>query len=292
MWVKTKYYLWLLPAVLTLGILFVGGMFKGSLESLGYYPLIDTTHISFEAYKTILNSQEFWQSLKITFNVILKSTLISGVLGLILAIAIDQVRQRMTFRKTLVLFQLPMTVPHLVAAYAIGLLFMQSGLLSRLLFHLGIIEEIATFPVLVNDLNGWGITLTYIWKETPFVALMLLPVLSRIQLTWKEVASIYGANRFKYFRHVILPLLLPTWASSLFIIFSFMYADFEVPYLLGVTYPKLLSVMAFLYYTSGDYSDRPVALAINMIIGLIAIIFGVIAFKLIKRYILQEENRW
>ena len=41
----------------------------------------------------------------------------------------------------------------------------------------GLIESAEAFPLLINDRFGIGIMLAYVWKEIPFITLMLLSVL-------------------------------------------------------------------------------------------------------------------
>ena len=51
------------------------------------------------------------------------------------------------------------------------------------------------FPSIVNDINSCGIIFTYIWKATPFIILMLLPVVQRVEDSWLEIARVLGAKR-------------------------------------------------------------------------------------------------
>jgi putative spermidine/putrescine transport system permease protein len=57
-------------------------------------------------------------------------------------------------------------------------------------------------------------------------------------------------------------------AASL-LVFAFTFGAFEVPYLLGKSYPTILPVMAYNEYRDIDLSARPTAMAINVLIALI-----------------------
>lgn len=287
MWQKSKPYLLLLPATGTIVLLFFGGLFDGLLKSLGYFPAIGEMQITITAYTELFQSDSFWDSLGLTFRVAALSSLFAGILGGGLAVSLFMLKRASKTEESRLwhrLFQLPLTIPHLVGGYVIVLLFMQSGLLSKFLATVGLIDEISDFPVLVNDPFGWGIILTYAWKEAPFVSLLVYPVLTRIQDSWRDVSKVFGAGPWSFIREIALPVMMPSWVIAVFIVFVFTFSAFEVPFLLGVTYPSMLPVYSYQLYTSGTLADRPEALAINIILALLTAILGVIVYYLGRRW--------
>src|SRR5690606_18941454 len=205
---KIKPYLLLFPAIITIVLLFFGGLFDGVLNSLGYFPAIGETEFSLKAYSSLLQSDAFWDSLIVTIRIAALSAAISAILGAIVAVALFMIQETSKSRALNFwnrLFQLPLTIPHLVGGYVIVLLFMQSGFLSKILAAIGVIDQIPDFPVLVNDSFGWGIILTYAWKEAPFVALMVYPVLARIHKQWRDVSRVYGAKNRDFIREIVVP---------------------------------------------------------------------------------------
>lgn len=284
MWRRSKPYLLLLPAVGTIVLLFFGGIFDGFLKSLGYFPAIGETGISMDVYRQLLASGDFWRSFGLTARIAAISSILSGVLGAAIAISLFLLKQLANGVFLQRVFQLPLTVPHLVAGYVVVLLFMQSGFMSRILASAGGIEEIKEFPVLVNDPFGWGIIFAYAWKEAPFVSLLVYPVLARIHDSWRDVARVYGAGTKEYLRDIVLPAILPAWTVATFIVFVFTFSAFEVPYLLGVTYPSVLPVYAYQLYTSGTLADRPEALAVNIVLAGMTILLGLVIYYFSKRW--------
>lgn len=287
MWQKSKPYLLLLPAIGTIVLLFFGGLFDGFLKSFGYFPAIGETRFEAAAYTELLQSSEFCASLVLTLRIAALSSLFAGVLGAIIAISLfllNESTKSGTSQLWHRLFQLPLTIPHLVGGYIIVLLFMQSGFLSKILATAGIIDEITDFPVLVNDPFGWGIILTYAWKEAPFISLMIYPVLARIHRSWREVARVFGAGSWDFVHEIVLPAILPAWTIATFIVFVFTFSAFEVPFLLGVTYPSVLPVYSYQLYTSGTLADRPEALALNIILAAITILLGIVVYYFSKRW--------
>lgn len=284
---KIKPYLLLFPAIITIVLLFFGGLFDGFLKSLGYFPAIGETEFSLKAYSSLLQSDAFWDSLIVTIRIAALSAAISAFLGAIVAVALFMIQETSKSRALNFwnrLFQLPLTIPHLVGGYVIVLLFMQSGFLSKILAAIGVIDQIPDFPVLVNDSFGWGIILTYAWKEAPFVALMVYPVLARIHKQWRDVSRVYGAKNRDFIREIVVPAILPAWTVAAFIVFVFTFSAFEVPFLLGVTYPSMLPVYSYQLYSSGTLADRPEALAVNLVLALLTVLLGLIAYYFSKRW--------
>lgn len=292
MYQKIKPYILIAPAILIITILFFGGLILGFIQSLGLCNISGNSQFTVNAYKELLSSTDFFKSLQLTFKVATIATITSGIVSMVLInilFVIEENRLSKLFRR---IFQIPILVPHITAAYLIGLLLMKSGLISSISYGLGITKTMEAFPSIINDINSFGIIITYIWKETPFIILMLIPVVQRVEDSWLEIARIFGGTRIDFFKEVVLPLLMPTWISSMLIVFAFTFSDFEVPYLLGVTYPKFISVFAYDIYFNGELSARPLALAANFILVTITAVLGICAYKTIKKWDIKKEMRW
>ena len=149
-----------------------------------------------------------------------------------------------------------------------------------------LIQETSRFPVLVNDKNGLGIIVTYLWKEIPFVLLMSMPVYRRMDWRYEDVVRTLGGGQWQVFKTVEWPALLPVLVETGIILFAFIFSAFELPYLLGVTYPKMISVMAYQWFYEGSWSNRPLAMALMTVSTVMVLIVAVVLLGLIqgKRY--------
>lgn len=262
---RVKIALLLAPAVGVIGVLFAGGLGVASVQSLGYMPAIGMTEWSLDAYRQVLGDEDFLDSLLLTLYVSGVSTGISTVLAVLAALAL----RRSGGRVSAVVFQLPITIPHLVAAVGIALVVAQTGLGARLAAGLGLIGEPRDFPALLYDEYSIGIILTYVWKEVPFIALVVLASLRGVASELEEVASTLGAGAWQRFWYVVFPVISPSVVAASLLVFAFTFGAFEVPYLLGKSYPTMLPVMAYNEYREIDLSARPAAMAINVLIALI-----------------------
>ena len=275
---RLKIALLLAPALLVIGILFSGGLVAALVQSLGYLPAIGQTEVSLAAYRETLVDKDFLDSLLLTLYVAGASTGISTVLAVLGALAL----RRSNGRVSAVVFQLPITIPHLVAAVGIALVVSQTGLGARLAAALGLIGEPREFPALLYDPYSVGIILTYVWKEMPFVALVVLAALRGVASELEEVARTLGANAWQRFWYVVFPVISPGIIAASLIVFAFTFGAFEVPYLLGKSYPTILPVMAYNEYRDLDLSARPAAMAINILIALITAVIAAAYLRLAR----------
>jgi putative spermidine/putrescine transport system permease protein len=277
---KIKPYILLLPAlILILGIL-VPGIINALFESLGYSKAYGMGSITLKYYREVLSDSDFLSSLRFSLITSLTSSFIALTLGTALAFCVYISSSRKILEKFI--FKLPVIVPHIIAAAAAFSILSQSGLLARFLFKLGLIKAMEDMPLFIFDRQGIGIILTYLWKEIPFTAMVVYTVLRNINDKLYIAARNLGANKRQVFFHVMLPLCLPSMLSAFIIIFAFSFGAFEVPYLLGPTFPKALAVEAYMEYTGADLSSRPYAMVINIILTCISIILIYLYDKILK----------
>ncbi len=287
-----------MPAAIILSVLVAGGMAECMFQSVGASFLKGFGKIQFSYYSQIFGSADFWESLALTFKLAIISTIIASFAGLGIIFCIYVVRSYGKGNTVGIqrFFQIPMLFPYLVAGYVVFLMFSQSGWISRVLFGVGIISQMGDFPALINDRWGIGIIIAYVWKTTPFVVLMLYPIILRIESGWVDAGRIFGFTRAGFFTEAVLPLIMPTLKVSAYIIFTFVFCAFEIPYLLGSTYPKALPVYAYQIYSFGSFEDRPLAMAMSMVMIAVSCIMGMILFwneKDLKREggVYFEKNR-
>jgi len=254
------------PAALVVALLLAGGVTVTLLQALmptaGQSGMLTLQH-----FQAVLVAPGFLASFGLTVFVSLVSTVLTLILAVLTALSLRRMRRLRGF--VTYIYQLPLTLPHMVLAAAGLMLLSQSGLLSRLVSALGIIQSPAGFPELVYDQAGLGIVLVYVWKQVPFVGLFALAVLQSVGEDYEAAARSLGARPLQAVRHVLIPLVMPGLLPSAIIVFAFVFGAFEVPLLLGARYPSMLSVLAYRLYTDVDLALRPQAMALSFIIALI-----------------------
>ena len=266
---RRRIALLLAPALLVLGGLFLTGLGLTLLRSFRYFPALGMTQPDLAAYVAILAAPGFLKSLAVSLWIAAASTLIAAALALGAALLLRQTfpgRALVSF-----LVQLNLTIPHIVGAIGILYLFSQSGSFARLAHASGLIGTPAGFPALTQDPFAIGIILLYVWKELPFITLILLANLQTLGEDHEAVARSLGASRWQAFRHVLLPMLLPGLAAASALVFAFAFGAYEVPLVLGAHAPKALPVLAWQAWRDTDLATRPEAMAMAIVIALIGL---------------------
>ena len=259
----------LAPALILVTVLFGGAVVLALLRSFGLLAFGASTGPSLDAYRQLFADPEFGRSLLLTLYVAVVSTTLAVTLGIGAALVLRRlVRGR---RLATTLFQLNLPIPHVIGAVAILALLGQSGLLSRVATQTGIIDGPGSFPAMVFDPFAIGVIAQYVWKEVPFVGIVALAILHASGTDLEEAAQTLGASPWQRLRHVLLPLLLPGVLSASVIVFAFTFGTFEVPLLLGRSFPAVLPVLAHQRYTDIDLTARPEAMAISVVITVLVI---------------------
>ncbi|MDW8802999.1 ABC transporter permease subunit [Clostridium sp. A1-XYC3] len=267
---EIRIYIFLLPAAFVLLGILTSGIVTALSQSLGYIPIIGLKEVTFKYYASIIRDKSFLESLSFSLKVSLFSSITAIIIGVLLAYSMLINKHRKSIER--IVYTLPIIVPHMIAAFLMFNILSQSGLLPRILYYFGIIKEQSDFPSLIFDKYGVGIIITYLWKEIPFVAMVVYTFISNINTNLENVAVNLGASKRQFFWYVILPLSWPSIISSFIIIFAFSFGAFEVPYLLGPTTPKTLPVKAFIEYSNPDIFNRPYAMALNIVLIFISVV--------------------
>jgi putative spermidine/putrescine transport system permease protein len=257
----------LTPALLVVTGLFGAGLVLGLLQSLGYQPYLEDWSWTTASYTGLLGDPAVRASLVLTVRTSLLAT--AGAAALALAIAMFVHSTRRGRRVLIAVLQIGLPVPHLVGALSMSLILSQSGVLSRLTNAAGLTTSPADFPALTQDSFGWAILAEYLWKETPFVAVVALTALARGVTPLQDVAATLGARPWQRFRHVVLPLVAPAVGAASVVVLAFTLGSYEVPAVLGRPYPAPLSVVAYQRFTDTDLTVRPQAFAIGIVIAVV-----------------------
>ena len=268
------------PAVVVVMVLFGGGLALGLIQSLGHLPAAGMKSLSLKHFGNVLGDPDFLLSLALTLYVALASTLIAAAISVGMAVFLLKLSEKS--RVVHFIFQIPLTVPHLVIAVAVVFMLTPSGIFSRLAVQLGLIDTAAAFPLLVNDRWAIGIILAYVWKEIPFITLMIFSVLRRSGADLLEVGRTLKADRWQRFRYITLPTISPSLGAACLIVFAYTFGAFEVPFLLGQTHPMLLPVWAYKNYSDVDLLARPEGIATGLIIAAI-IVVAIVASQLLTQ---------
>jgi putative spermidine/putrescine transport system permease protein len=237
----------------------------GALTSFGFFSPTGENAFTLNHYAALFESGDLLRSFFFTVWVAGVSTALSFGIAFFIALVIHGLpgwNERSRF-----LIQLPLPVPHLAVAVLAILFLSQSGLASRILFGIGTIETQRDFPELLYDRFGIGIIAVYLWKEIPFLTLVMLSVMSSVGKNYERVAQSLGATRVQQIYFVTLPLVWRGARTSLMIVFVFIVGAFEVPLLIGATYPPMLSVLAHQRFHAANVDVKAESFAVSTLVS-------------------------
>lgn len=223
-------------------------------------------------FQRIFQMPDFTRAITNTLKVGFVVGLLSTALGLLFAYVEVYVRMNKGIGGLFKLVSmLPVVSPPFVLSLSMIMLFGKSGLITR--FLLGIYDN--------NVYGYWGIVIVQTLTFFPVCYMMLKGLLKNIDPSLEEASRDMGASRWKVFRDVTLPLLLPGLGNAFLVTFIESIADFANPMLIGGSYDTLATTI-YLQIT-GAY-DKAGAAAMAVVLLLITLaMFGVQKYYLEKK---------
>jgi ABC-type sugar transport system permease subunit len=196
---------------------------KVSLAELrrGVFPFVGLAN-----YERIFNDPLFLLSLKNTLLFTALSVTVEIVLGIAIALLIDQ-KHIWTSRVTKFLILVPYAVPPIANGLIWSFMYsFEYGFLNRILFTTGITGSAVNWSG--NPSTALiAVAIPYIWRTLPFAILLLHAALQGISQDFYEAASVDGAGALQRFWHITLPLLRPIIVVILVLRTSFAFAVFD-----------------------------------------------------------------
>ncbi len=260
----------LAPALLVVLALWGAGMVGAVRSSLGVSRLTGWSAADLDAYRALVDDPAFWESLWFTLRIAAMATAISAVLAVGLAAGL---RRHGPAARALAAVPVPM--PHLVAA-VLGVLWLgPGGIAERLLGGL---------PVnLVRDPAGIGVVLVYVYKETPFLALLVLAAWGPAVAAREEAAAVLGARPLQRLRWVVWPAIRGPLVTGSAVVAAFVIGAFEVPLTIGPTSPETLSELALSATRTASLDGRAAANAALLVASLLAVLVAAAAAATVWR---------
>ncbi len=265
---KATPYLLILPILLLYGFLIGGGLYSIVIESLGHIPILGLHGYNLTSYIAVMTQRNFLESLMYSAYISLTSALIASIIGVMIAyffISCDNKRIKSFVKKNL---QLGLIIPYIYVVFIAMLMLNQTGFFARLLYHIGVITAPKNFPELVFDRRAIGIIWVFVFKGTPFIALFVINIMSRISNIYGDVAKTLGASSSTVLRRIYLPLSSNTiiWTSC--IIFAYALGSFEVNYLLSGISPMPIAARLYSMFVNPDLTVMPQTMVLNVILFL------------------------
>jgi len=261
---KKRLNIWL---VITLAILALFLVFVVFPMGLILYKsvLMEDGSISFAYFTKFFSKKFYWSTLVNSFKVTIASTLVSAVLGLIMAYVLRSVKIKGS-KFLNILIVISYLSPPFIGAYAWVQLLGRNGFITRILNSL--------FNVKLGGIYGFtGIVLVFSLQSFPLVYMYVSGALKNLDNSLNEAAESLGCTVFQRVWRIIVPLVTPTLLASSLLVFMRVFSDFGTPMLIGEGY-KTFPVLLYSQFMGEVSTDDHYAAALCVIvIGITLIMF-------------------
>jgi len=232
-----------------------------------------TKFIGLANYGHVLSAPVWWQDVLHTVIITVITVSIQFVLGMALALAMH----RVIFARGLIrgIALIPYGIVAVVSAYAWQLAFsLNSGWIPKL-FSITSDPLSHTFGLYV------AIIIAEIWKNTPFMALLLLAGLALVPDELHEAARVDGATAWQRFYRITLPLMKPAILVALLFRTLDAFRIFDTIYIFGQGAQNTESLSMLNYSTLLNRLNLGLGSAVSVLLFLLV---ALIAFVFIKGF--------
>jgi multiple sugar transport system permease protein len=202
------------PTAVVVGLLFLAPLALVVWMSLNHWPLLGHPRVNApDNYTKITKDPLFVDAVWFTLKYTAIITVLLSTVAMSLALLVQERRRGVGFFRTA--YFLPGAVGFAAAALLFyGFYSNDFGPLDTILRDLKITNEPVNW-IGTPDMALFSTIALVIWRFAGFNMLILLTGLQAIPLEVYEAARVDGANRWRSFRHITLPLLRPTIALML-----------------------------------------------------------------------------
>ena len=233
-----------------------------------------------EYFRLLLASPLQWEALRNSFMVALLTTTLTTLLSLPLA----HLMTRFGFPGKGWLNGLllaPMILPPFVGAIGLKQLLARYGSLNLLLMHTGLVRP--DHPIDWLGQGGVaGIVILQTLSLYPIMFLNVSAAMANVDPTLREAAQNLGANGWRLFRTVTLPLILPGYFAGAVIVFIWAFTDLGTPLIFG--FSRLVPVQ--IYDSITDLNTNPMGYALVVFVLALTVALFVISKRVVggRRY--------
>ena len=241
---RTLSILLLVPALVVLLALFaypLGFSVISAFTDRGGGFTLGNFHTAFTTYRT---------DVLFTPVIVAASALLIALLAIAVGGYLTLGENRTAVRILSAIYRWPLFIPFIVAALCMRTFLGRNGMMNNTLVTLGAldIEQTQSF------LDWRGIIITFVWKQAPFVTLMVAGAMASLDRATIEAARNLGASRLRTLIQIVVPQVKDTLYVGLILSFVTMMSVLSVPLIISGGTPTMLTVdMAWRINQLGDY---------------------------------------
>jgi multiple sugar transport system permease protein len=277
-------YLFILPHFIFFAVFLLYPIFRGLEISLFDWKIMlkEQRFIGLANYEALWNDKVFWQVLGNTVRFMIMTVAVNVALALLVA---SGLKHRFAGSDLLrVLFY----APGILSVSVLGIIGVRiwESQLGIINYYVANVLGGPRIPWLGDpNLVIPALSITTVWWTFGFPMLVFIAGLHNIPEALYEAAKIDGAGMLRSFRHITLPLIMPT---MLFVVVTQFIAHMQLfaqPYIITGGGPgnASRSVVQYLYETAWKYFRYGYASTISVVLAIFMIVVTVILFSLMRR---------
>jgi len=199
-----------------------------------------------------------------TVGIVLLSTVLIGVIAIAIAGYLTLGENPRAVAILRWLYRWPLFIPFIVTGQIMRTFLAKNGMLNHVLIGSGMIE-----PLSAQSLLDWrGIVVAFVWKQAPFVTLLLAGAMASLEPQHIEAARNLGARRLRVLIDIVLPQVRGTLLVGLVLSFVTMLSVLSVPMMINPNSPTMITVdVAYRISTLSDYAVANALCLLSLIVA-------------------------
>ncbi|MGV3491134.1 MAG: ABC transporter permease [Devosia sp.] len=267
---KMLVFLLLLPAILWLGIVYIGSLFALLLQSffsIDEFSGLINYEFTLKTYGELLKPQ----NVDIIFRTVSMAAAVT-IASAIIAFPIAYMAARYAKGHWKALFylgiMLPLWASYLVKIYAWKLILAREGILNWVFEQLHLtwlLDAWLSIPVIGGNslsISYTGTFLVFLYVWMPYMILPIQAAIERVPTNLLDAASDLGATPMQTFWKVIFPLALPGIVAGSIFTFSLTLGDYIIPQIVGTS---AFFIGQAVYSHQGTAGNIPLAAAFTVV---------------------------
>jgi len=235
------------------------------------FPLLLSAVLAFRSKSGEVTLEHFakaWDlyrtDLMFTIGIVVLSTVLIGLVAIAIAGYITLGENPRAVAILRWLYRWPLFIPFIVTGQIMRTFLAKNGMLNHVLVGSGLIE-----PLAAQSLLDWrGIVVAFVWKQAPFVTLLVAGAMASLEPQHIEAARNLGARRLRVLIDIVLPQVRGTLLVGLVLSFVTMLSVLSVPLMINPNSPTMITVdVAYRISTLSDYGVANALCLISLVVA-------------------------
>lgn len=280
---RLTFFLFILPALLffvnVVIVPFISGIIY-SFTNWDGFSFAGSKFIGLENYMAAFTDDSFIPSFLFSFKYALAMLILVNLIGFSLALLVSsKIKTRNVLRSIYFM-------PNMIGGLILG--FIWQFIFSKLFVQVGEVlsAEGAFFNWIVDErMAFWSLVIVGVWQQAGYAMIIYIAGLQSISDDVKEASQIDGASWSRQLRHILLPLMVPSFTINMFLTLSKALKEYDINLALtnGGPYGTTEMVAMNVFQTAYRYNDFAEAQAKAVLFFLVIMVITLLQVNLTSR---------